>query len=92
MAFKKFCRQLVSNLVDLLPDEQIKQCTVKLLEEIVKMSNCKMRLFRHGFTQIGMMFFNEFLLEASKLQSLKSYFSGQADVEKKRLSSIDEAI
>lgn len=47
-AFKKFCKVLVSNIVDVFPSLQ--ESMSGLVSEILKFTNCKLRLFRHGFT------------------------------------------
>ena len=47
-AFKRFCKVLVTNLVDIFPvKNEIMPC---LVTEILNMSHSKLRLFRHGFT------------------------------------------
>ena len=90
-AFKKFCKVLVSNIVDVFPSLQ--ESMSGLVSEILKFTNCKLRLFRHGFTQIGLTIFNELLVEGCKLQTLKVYFTGQRDKnEQERGRAIELAI
>ena len=54
--FKRFCSVLATNLIDVYPAK--KQYTQALVREILNFSHCINRLFRHGFTNIGLFFFN----------------------------------
>ena len=63
-----------------------------LVDGIVALSSQKLRLLRHGFTQIGLTIFKELLVEACKLQTLKGYFGGQGSAEKEHIRKIDGAI
>lgn len=54
--FKRFTKLLVSNIVDLFPQQ--KELTSCLVQEIINFSQCKMRLLRLGFTYIGMQILN----------------------------------
>jgi len=51
-----------------------------------------MRLFRFGFTHIGLCLFNQLLTEVNQLQTLCGYFTSQSKVEQKRVDQIDQAI
>ena len=74
--FKRFCGVLATNLIDVFPAK--KQYTQVLVRETLNLSHCITRLFRHGFTNIGLYFFNQLLTEVAQLQTLRGYFTGQA--------------
>lgn len=50
--FKKFCKLLVANLVDLYPAK--KEVLVDIVREVCNMSRMRVRLVRYAFTSIGM--------------------------------------
>lgn len=54
--FKRFCKVLTTNLVDVFPAK--KQHMLGLVREILNFSRCKMRLLRFGFTHIGLCIFS----------------------------------
>ena len=87
--FKRFCKILTTNLIDMYPKKQTNLPT--LLKEILNFSKSKLRLFRYSFTYIGMQFFRPILDQAQVLQQLKSQFqkvSNQTD----RVETIDKAL
>lgn len=63
--FKRFCKVLITNLVDVFPAK--KKHMYALAREILNFSRCKMRLFRSGFTQIGLCIFSQLLTEVNQL-------------------------
>ena len=67
--FKRFCKVLVTNLVDMYPKN--KTHLPALMKEILNFSQSKLRLFRYSFTIIGMQFFKPLLEQAHVLQQLK---------------------
>ena len=87
--FKRFCKILTVNLIDMYPKHKTNLPT--LLKEISNLSKSKLRLFRYSFTYIGMQFFRPILDQAQVLQQLKSQFqkvSNQTD----RVETIDRAL
>lgn len=54
--FKRFCKMLTTNLVDVFPAK--KQHMLGLVREILNFSRCKVRLLRYGFTHIGLSIFS----------------------------------
>lgn len=89
-AFKRFAKVLVNNLVDVFPSKQ--SSMTRLLAEIIKFSGSKVRLFRHGFTQVGLEIFHGLLTEVCKLETLKGYFSNGEQSARARVDQINAAI
>ena len=88
--FKRACKILVSNLVDVFPSQ--KNCLPAIIKEILNFSRAKVRLLRHVFTQVGMQIFFHILTEVKELKTLSTYFKKGAKKDDQRVDQVNKAI
>ena len=75
MHFKKFCKLLVVNLVDLYPAK--KEILVDIVREVCNMSRLRVRLVRYAFTSIGMQLLKNLLAQKHSLDLISNQFKSQ---------------
>jgi hypothetical protein len=73
--FKKFCKLLVVNLVDLYPAK--KEILVDIVREVCNMSRLRVRLVRYAFTSIGMQLLKNLLAQKHSLDLISNQFKSQ---------------
>jgi hypothetical protein len=88
--FKKFCKLLVANLVDLFPAK--KELLVDIAREVCIMSRFRVRLVRYAFTSIGMQLLKNLLAQKHSLDLLSSQFKSQPPAVSSQLETLDSAL
>jgi hypothetical protein len=76
--FKKLCKLLVNNLVDLFPAK--KDFLIDVIQEVCNLSRLRVRLVRYAFTYIGMILLKNLLAQAHSLEVLHNQFKSQPSV------------
>lgn len=88
--FRKFCKLLVANLVDLYPAK--KELLVDIAREVCIMSRLRIRLVRYAFTSIGMQLLKNLLAQKHSLDLLSNQFKTQPSAISSQIETLDHAL